>query len=86
MIRSTVARTLLCYARSQTYNILCTVDAIYLFILHRACALYLPGEPESRDYFIIEIFRELSASHAKFDVHKIARLMDIYMVLVSLSI
>ena len=48
--------------------------------------MYVPGGTELSDYFIIEIFRELSTSDAKFDVHEIAQLMEIYVVLVSLSI
>ena len=36
--------------------------------------IYISDEPKFSDYFIIEIFRELSTSHAKTDVHEIARL------------
>ena len=48
--------------------------------------LEIPGEPKLSDYFMNKIFRELSTSYAKFDVHEIARLMEIYTMLVSFSI
>ena len=39
-------------------------------------------EPKLSDYFIIETFSNLIILHTKFDVHEIADVMEIHMVLV----